>query len=440
MKQRNNNKHDCSIIGVTPEVHYELNIDIDPGLGKMSGSGKIGFTNTTNRPISSLSFNNICGKNRKIGFKINEKPVQEIRKHEDSLISILLPQKIHRGEPVELITDFSAELPPLPLKGPCTITNWHPKIYQGFSTHDDYDVGITCPDNFQVSTSGVHCGSINRFRGNNIRSFGIIISSGCTILENSKTGHIIRIFDEGGKFDHLKFLLDTAVDSINFYKEFLGFYPYPILNIISGREGCIGGFPVATNIVALHKMQPEPLISGNYWQFIVAHEIGHQYFGEYVLEKDSPGWLWIALGMYCDREYLLSRDMDTEMHNQAVGFFEEGVKKGFNMSMDCFPQKNSKSDYNYNRSVLHGKSFAFIDSLSLLLGKENIKLICRRILREYAGKRMGALEFQIICEDITGKRLDGFFHEWIHSEGCPPGARFSLTNGFNKFRKKLIGI
>jgi len=72
---------------------------------------------------------------------------------------------------------------------------------------------------------------------------------------------------------------------------------FPVPEYHPRGKGPLGGYPFATGIVAIHGQETfkegEPLV---WWQHITSHEIGHEYWGEWVLDPDDPAWLWIGLG------------------------------------------------------------------------------------------------------------------------------------------------
>jgi hypothetical protein len=134
-------------------------------------------------------------------------------------------------------------------------------------------------------------------------SFGIWLGRACKVLESQAGDVPVRCLYRLADKDCAQLLVDTAVDVINFYRERFGFYPYPSLAIVPGADEPMGGYALATSITVIHGMSRMNERPEAHWRWITAHEIGHQYWGRYVLEKDDPEWLWIGLGIHADREY-----------------------------------------------------------------------------------------------------------------------------------------
>ncbi|NIR51001.1 M1 family metallopeptidase [candidate division KSB1 bacterium] len=181
----------------------------------------------------------------------------------------------------------------------------------------------------------------------------------------------------------------------------------------------MGGYPVATGIVAIHGQERMGDVPEIHWRWITAHEIGHQYWGEYVLEKDDSGWLWIGLGIYADREYVRARSLSLEKHQKIMERYINVVRKHVDTTVDITPEQRSDVDFDFNNVVIHGKGFSIISALACVLGRETFDRIYRRCLEQFGGRRLGAYEFQAVCEEETDQDLGWFFDQWLRSSRYP---------------------
>jgi hypothetical protein len=57
----------------------------------------------------------------------------------------------------------------------------------------------------------------------------------------------------------------------------------------------------------------------DYYKALVPHEIGHQYFWEYVLENETPDWLGLELSIALDREYSQFKVGVKSFHKYMIG-------------------------------------------------------------------------------------------------------------------------
>jgi len=274
------------------------------------------------------------------------------------------------------------------------------------------------PDEYTLATSGLFNKETGYYHASQIRSFGLFLGKGLNSVEANAKGVLVRcLFSPKGE-KCAQLLVSTAVDVINFYRERFGFYPYPCLTIIPGMERPAGGYPVATNIVAIHGMKQFDSMPKLHWQWITAHEIGHQYWMEYVLKKDSDGWGWlmIGLGIYTDREYVKARNLGQQKHRGMMNRYIQGVRGGLDTTAARPEEQRRNTKFDFNNVVIHGKGYSIISALDCILGEKLFDRIYKRCLKKFAGKRLGVHEFRAVCEDETGQDLGWFFEQWVNSD------------------------
>jgi len=90
---------------------------------------------------------------------------------------------------------------------------------------------------------------------------------------------------------------------------------------VEGRETVeLRNDSFAPGIVAIHGLETyRDGESPRWWRHIVSHEIGHQDWGEWVLDGDEPSWLWIGLGIHADTEFMIARNYDPDRRVEWVG-------------------------------------------------------------------------------------------------------------------------
>lgn len=177
----------------------------------------------------------------------------------------------------------------------------------------------------------------------------------------------------------------------------------------------MGGFPFATNIVSIHGQERFDEKPQDFWRWITAHEIGHQYWGEYVLEADNPGWLWIGLGIYADREYSHARGLSEEIHQGFFNRYIQGMRDGVDTTVERPLEQLATINFDHNNNVIHGKGFAIISALESVIGCDAFRRAYQRCLQTFGGKRLGARKFQEVCEEETARDLEWFFKQWLRT-------------------------
>jgi len=405
---------------IPPETTYNIHCTVEEN-GTFNQKNTVILKNTTTLPINRLVFDWPSDGETPYTVGIKNQPLNIVPGYEKKTtppVMFQLPSPLAPGEQVELSVEASIRFrinDVLSRKSHYTVLNWFPKLWWGYVTHADYNVKLDIPGDLTITTSGRYDPDSGLWKGKNIRSFAVVLGKDLDILEDHAGDVLVRVLHTPKAAECARFLLATAKDVIGFYRERFGFYPYPVLSIIPGISSPAGGFPVATNIVAVHGQETFPQRGERHWKWITAHEIGHQYFIEYVLEKESHHWLVIGLGIYADREWMVARGLGNEKHLGFINRYIKGVREGFDTTAVIHPDVRKTVDFDFNNIVVHGKGYTIISALRSVLGRETFDRIYRRLLRDFNGRELGDRDFIALCEDETGQNLDWFFDQWLYS-------------------------
>jgi len=408
-----------------PGAQYYIDCRMDPDHQGLRISETIFLKNTTERPISHLAFNRSLIGGYHLRLRINGTPMalSELAPEDQGPpLIVKLPDPLLPGAEAEIFVNSMEKSDidsALTEENPLRESNWHPKLWWGerYHGHDDYNVRLYFPPEFVAATSGRYDPSSSSYIATGVRSFGLVIGRDLGVLTDMAGDVSVRaLYTDSGKAC-AESLVATAVDIIGFYRERFGFYPHATLTIIPGLDNPVGGSPVATGIVEIHGQERMVEQPEAYWQWITAHEIGHQYWWEYVLEKDPQdmGWLMIGLGLYADREYMRKCDLSYCWHRDIMNDYLKAAIKGHDTRMDATTADMYNRDYSYRNAVIRGKGFCVISALANLLGQETFDRIYLRCLDDFAGRRMGTADFEQVCEDESGQDLAWFFDQWVRS-------------------------
>jgi hypothetical protein len=399
-----------------PRARYTIDCRFDPVQGTIAGSEVIRLRNTASEALSRLALDWPARGHQRPEVEVSGARVSPIGAAENAdLPSVLvydLPQPLEPGDQVEMRIDFAT---PVPSRDRATLHAWHPRLWWGFDVHNDFDVGITVPQVCALATSGRQDPESGRWRIEGASSFGLFIAKGHEVLEADADGVAVRCIFAPEARECADLLFATAADVVRFYRQRFGFYPHPCLSIVPGADQPMGGYPIATGLVAVHgqaRMSEKPEL---HWKWITAHEIGHMYWGEHVMAEDSASWLCIGLGIHADREYVLARGLGLDKHRELFKRYTDGVRAGIDTTIDITPEQWASVDFDFNNVVIHGKGFGVVSALACTLGADTFHRICRVCLDELAGQQMGVREFRTVCERETGQDLGWFFDQWVRS-------------------------
>jgi aminopeptidase N len=201
--------------------------------------------------------------------------------------------------------------------------------------------------------------------------------------------------------------LDKTVDMLKVYTEKFG--PYPFLNEKYGHAefGWSGG------------MEHQTVSSmGYFYENIVSHELGHQWFGDKVTCADWQN-IWLNEGFATYSESVFYESFyGREKYNEDIAAKMETAKTATG-SIYVQNISNLNSLFDYSRS--YAKGCIVLHMLRGIVGDENFFNILRAYLVEPGIAYNVAVteDFQAVAERVSGMNLNYFFDEWIHGENYP---------------------
>ena len=429
-----------STIKTTCQIsQYNIDIRFDSTKLQIDGKMHVMWNNSSNKEVTEIPFhfkldstkvlikhakvNNhkvdiqfvskeICGFE---GFKL--KLTNPIKKKEHAYIEVDF--KTTRKEYYrDRILFFSEDIPLIPYFKEGNFISY-------FQVHSNYNVRITYPSDFEAATTGfIKDKTIQnnlttiQTEAADVPSYGIVLFKDVIIKEiNTADSVMVRsiYFKNDEKWGNR--LLNYAEDIIQFYEDTIGFYPQPVLSIIPGGEKPRGGWPVCPNIVAVHRgIDSKGEEAESHAQWIMAHEIGHQYWGfNYILEPlNYPQWFGIAMGIYTDRLYCIKRNIQMD-YNKFLYRYLYGIYKGYNTTIMQKTDSLDKQNFDWNNTIVHGKSFTVLRLLAYETGEHNFHEVFKYCLNNYKGVNVTLEIFQNVCEKISNRDLDTFFQQWFCS-------------------------
>jgi len=160
------------------------------------------------------------------------------------------------------------------------------------------------------------------------------------------------------------------------------------------------------------------LVDGNRWEDVIAHELFHQWFGDYVT---TESWSNLTLNEsfanyseYLWREYKYGKDYADEHHYSDMQGYIGSRSEHKDLVRYYYRDKEDMFDavsYNKGGRILHmlrnfiGDS-AFFKSLNLYLTTHKYKAA-------------EAHQLRLAFEEVTGKDLNWFFNQWYFGAGHP---------------------
>lgn len=404
-----------------PKCRYVIDAAIDLERGFIQGHETVTLKNQTDTCMEVLTLDWTISRSSSIDIRASGISMTLLNTMEesaaDSPLVYQMSEALTPGSEIQLEIDFKQSFEAEDNRIEFGTTRWYPRIWwDGLPVHDAFSVKLDIPEGWALAISGRLNAQTGRYDIDGALTFGIHLAKNHMTETREVDGILVTALftDKGAQAASV--CLDTAVDAIAHYKGWLGFYPFKFLYIIPGGPGRWGGYPFATGIVVIHGEETfkegEPV---THWQRITAHEIGHQYWGEWVLDPDDPAWVWIGMGIFADTEYILARNIDPDRRQGWMSNYLDGIAMYFDTTVDIPPSLLSKIQYDHNNIVIHSKGFSVISALDSLLGRQTFEKIYKKCLKLYGGKRLGWRDLQRFYEAESGRNLQWFFDQWVRS-------------------------
>lgn len=394
-----------------PKTHYSYNVVVDSLHKSIGGSGEIRIHYEKGPDLSVLALEAKGPVTVSYGKKTLDCLAVVHGVH-----FFQSPDRLRAGGEMALTVRFTVPGVVFSDNGCFQMQGWLPRLWwDGLAHHASYQVKIAAPADIVVAASGRLNPSTGAYESSAVRSHALFLGVGLQKKEIRAHGVDIVMIHTAAGAPCAEYCLNVAADAVGFYKNWLGFYPHDFLYILPGGSGVWGGYPVATGMAAIHGAEKFATAPPYHWTFITAHEIGHQYWGEWVMDSDNPDWLWIGMGIYADREYTWARGFRRARGKDFLSDYSAGRSKGLDTTLDLPPDQAAALQFNHNSIVKHGKGFSAISALEVTLGRELFLRIYKTALEEFGGRRIGYRDFQALCERESGRSLQWFFDQWVRS-------------------------
>ena len=320
---------------------------------------------------------------------------------------------------------------------------WVPTIDKPNQKTTD-EINMTVPDKYQTLSNGILVKQKKQSNGTRTDTWRMdlphapylmmMVVGEYSIIKDSYKGKEVSYYVEKEYAPVARKIFGLTPEMIGFYSRITGVdYPWPKYAQIVARDYVSGAMENTT--ATLHgdfaQQDARQLIDGNNWEDAIAHELFHQWFGDYVTTES-----WSNLTMnesFADlsevlwEEYKHGKDAGDEhnfMSMQAYLFSGSGkkdlVRFYYNDREDMFDlvsyQKGGRI-LNMLRNYV-GDS-AFYKSMNLYLNARKFN----------SGE---AQDLRLVFEEVTGQDLNWFWNQWYYGSGSP---KLDISYNYNSAGK-----
>ena len=258
-----------------------------------------------------------------------------------------------------------------------------------------------------------------------------------SIIKDQYKGKEVSYYVEKEYAPVARRIFGLTPEMIAFYSRITGVnYPWQKYSQIVGRDYVSGAMENTT--ATLHQesanQDARQLTDGNQWEDVIAHELFHQWFGDYVT---TESWSNITLNEsfanYSEtlwNEYKYGKDAgDNQNYADMQGYLMSGSEKKDLVRFNYGDKEEVFDAVSYNKGgrILHmlrnyvGDS-AFFKALNLYLTSNKFKSAEAHNLR-------------LAFEEVTGKDLNWFWNQWYYGAGHP---KLDINYSYDEASKQVM--
>lgn len=217
------------------------------------------------------------------------------------------------------------------------------------------------------------------------------------------------IYNTSGCLDHYKTDIDNTIDFIELFSNKFGLYPFSNEKYGHCLTELGGGMEHQTMTTL-----------GNFGYLLVAHELGHMWFGDYVT---CATWqdIWINEGFASYSEYVALENLQSVsdakawMNTAHTYALEEPLKSIYIPFAEAFDESRI---FNYRLS--YKKGAAILHTLRHEINNDELFFSSiKEYLNIYADSVATGEDFKNVMESETGLNFDPFFDQWYYGKGYP---------------------
>jgi aminopeptidase N len=207
-------------------------------------------------------------------------------------------------------------------------------------------------------------------------------------------------------------------DMMAFYSEYTGVpYPWEKYVQVPVRHFLYGGMEnTSATVMADTRLVVDARAALDYDpQPLIAHELAHQWFGNYVTYIDWENeWLNEGFATYFQQRWTQHRFGEDDCTMQRFN----GIRNYLDWAdgTDPLPIVGTRRGGAVNT---YSKGAVVLHMLHDILGAGEFRRVIQTWLRRYAFANAETNDFKRVIEDVTGRSMQWFFRQWLYEAGYP---------------------
>ncbi|MFA6217436.1 MAG: M1 family aminopeptidase [Candidatus Omnitrophota bacterium] len=381
---------------------------------------------------------------------------------DQTILKVGLDSSLKPGDSQEIILDFKVDIPHAygrfgwhqgitslarwyPLLSVVDKSGWHNYpfyIYHQpyFSEASYYKVTLTLPQDEVVASTALVKTKTDNPDGTKtlmmetefpVRDFALGVSKSFLVHSIASGEVTIQSYYLKGDEKRAVAAASYAASLMRYYAERFGSYPYKAFSIVPSYLG-YGGCQSSCFIFIDTRVYRVPGFLERYFNFLIAHETGHQWFYN-IIGSDEYREMFLDEGMnsywilrYLEHTYGPDAQVLTlppgirwlvpnfSFHGSTVARYLYLAKNGLDG-----PVVSDLSSFQEPSSIFaltYGKGAAVLEMLNAEVGSQVFEGVMKRYTGEFRFKNFSFDDFMRICNEESGKDLTLFFHGWLKTK------------------------
>jgi aminopeptidase N len=242
------------------------------------------------------------------------------------------------------------------------------------------------------------------------------------VFETKWRGVPVTYWSPEGRMADVKRTLARTPQMMTLFSQKTGVaYPYPQYAQVFVQDFIFGGMENTSATTLTDTAIMDRFSEAESWMDgLVAHELAHQWFGDYVTCRDwSHGWLNEGFATFLETVWKRHADGDDE-----VAYYRMGEQEAY-LSEDGRSYRRSIVWKKYHDPIeifdrhLYQKGACVLHMLHEELGEDLFWHCIRTYLERHAKGSVLTDDLRRAIEDVTGRNLEWFFDQWVLKGGHP---------------------
>ncbi|HET6769824.1 MAG TPA: M1 family aminopeptidase, partial [Chitinophagaceae bacterium] len=242
-----------------------------------------------------------------------------------------------------------------------------------------------------------------------------------TIVKDTWRGKEVSYYVEPEYGPVARKIFGNTPEMMEFFSKITGVpFPWVKYSQITGRDYVAGAMENTTATIHQESAQQDAreLVDGNIWEGTIAHELFHQWFGDYVT---AESWSNLTLNeSFADysqtlwEEYKNGKDAgDAENYQGMQGYLQSGSESK-DLVRFFYADKEDMFD-----QVSYQKGGRILHMLRNFIGDSAFFRSLNHYLTANKFKSAEAHHLRLAFEEVTGRDLNWFFNQWYFGSGHP---------------------